>query len=105
MESERRAPSSAERRRIRAAEVHSVSSHSDGRFSRRIGPVWLSVAQLCHRWQLSRKTIYKFIDAGILPAWKVGPHLYRVAIKDVLRFEAELPPMRSEDHLSFPPND
>jgi excisionase family DNA binding protein len=105
MESERRAPSSAERRRTRAPEVRSAWAHSDGRFSRRIGPVWLSVAQLCHRWQLSRKTVYKFIDAGILPAWKVGPHLYRVAIEDVLRFEAELPSMRAEDHLSFPPKD
>jgi excisionase family DNA binding protein len=81
-----------------------VSSDSD-RFSRRIGPVWLSVAQLSRRWQLSRKTIYKFIDARILPAWKVGRRLYRIAIEDVLRFEAELPPMRSEGHISFPPKD
>lgn len=50
-------------------------------------PAWLTVAQLCLRWQLSRKTIYKFIDAKTLPAWKVGIHLYRVAVADVLRFE------------------
>jgi len=105
METERRALSSAERRRTRAPQVRSVSSHSDGRFSRRIGPVWLSVAQLCHRWQLSRKTIYKFIDARILPAWKVGPHLYRVAIDDVLRFEAEPRPMRSDGRVSVTPED
>jgi excisionase family DNA binding protein len=52
------------------------------------GPAWLTVAQLCRRWQLGRKTVYKFIDAEILPAWKVGGHLYRVAVADVLHFEA-----------------
>jgi excisionase family DNA binding protein len=49
----------------------------------------LTVSQLCRRWQLARKTIYKFIDAKTLPAWKVGTHLYRVAIEDVLRVEAQ----------------
>lgn len=60
------------------------------------GPVWLTVSQLCRRWQLGRKTVYKFIDAQILPAWKVGTHLYRVSIDDVLRFESRnrLPPNR-----------
>lgn len=50
-------------------------------------PAWLTVAQLCRRWQLDRKTIYKFIDADLLPAWRIGPHLYRVSVADVLRFE------------------
>jgi excisionase family DNA binding protein len=64
------------------------------RLGRRVDPVWLTVSQLCRRWQLGRKTIYKFIDAEILPVWKVGSRLYRVAIEDVLRFEAKnrLPP-------------
>jgi excisionase family DNA binding protein len=51
-------------------------------------PAWVTVAQLCQRWQLDRKTIYKFIDSKILPAWKVGAHLYRISIADVLRFES-----------------
>jgi excisionase family DNA binding protein len=51
-------------------------------------PAWVTVAQLCLRWQLDRKTIYKFITGKILPAWKVGAHLYRIAIADVLRFES-----------------
>jgi excisionase family DNA binding protein len=50
-------------------------------------PAWLTVSQLCGRWQLNRKTVYKFIVAKALPAWKVGSHLYRVAVSDVLRFE------------------
>ena len=66
----------------------------DPRVGRRVGPEWLTVSQLCRRWQLSRKTVYKFIAAEILPAWKVGPHLYRIAIDDVLRLEArnKMPP-------------
>jgi excisionase family DNA binding protein len=51
-------------------------------------PAWVTVAQLCGRWQLDRKTVYKFITAGILPAWRVGPHMYRIAVSDVLAFEA-----------------
>jgi len=51
-------------------------------------PVWFTVAQLSQRWQLDRKTIYKFIDCKILPVWRVGTHLYRVAVADILRFEA-----------------
>jgi excisionase family DNA binding protein len=61
---------------------------SDHRLGRGVGPEWLTVSQLCRRWQLSRKTVYKLIAAKMLPAWKVGSHLYRVAIEDVLRLEA-----------------
>ena len=49
---------------------------------------WFTLSQLSKRWQLGRKTIYKFIDSKLLPAWKASPHLYRVAVADVLRFEA-----------------
>ena len=69
-------------------------------------PAWLTVSQLGLRWQVSRKTVYKFIDAKTLPAWKVGTHLYRVAIADVLRFEARnrmfptvTSALRSRDHV------
>jgi hypothetical protein len=48
------------------------------------------VSQLCQRWQLGRKTIYKFIDSKVLPVWKASTHLYRVAVADVLRFEARI---------------
>jgi len=67
---------------------------ADHRFGRRVEPVWLTVSQLCRRWQLSRKTVYKFITAKTLPAWKVGTHLYRIKVDDVLRLEArnKMPP-------------
>ena len=81
MSQERRSYSSAARGRTHAvAAARSVTSDSR--------PAWLTVSQLCRRWQLGRKTVYKFIDAKILPAWRVGSHLYRVAVADVLRFEA-----------------
>jgi excisionase family DNA binding protein len=51
-------------------------------------PAWLSVEQVCNRWQLDRKTVYKFIDARVLPAWKVSRHLYRIALADVVNFES-----------------
>jgi len=86
MSRERRFPPSAERRYTYAPNPRSASA--DSRYlGRRIGPVWLTVSQLCLRWQLDRKTIYKFIDSKILPAWKIGNHLYRIAVEEVLRFE------------------
>ena len=62
--------------------------------SSRVGPAWLTVSQVSCRWQLDRKTVYKFIDAQILPVWKVGSRIYRVALEDVLRFEGRnrMPP-------------
>jgi hypothetical protein len=51
-------------------------------------PVWYTVSQLSRRWKLDRRTIYKFIDCRILPVWKLGSHVYRVAAVDILRFEA-----------------
>jgi excisionase family DNA binding protein len=59
-----------------------------------LSPTWLTISQVCRRWQIGRKTVYKFIDAEILPAWRVARRLYRVAIADVLQFEAQnrIPP-------------
>src|SRR2546427_4495879 len=100
MRREDRYPSSAARRRTEAR----VGASDSGRLGRRKGPIWFTISQLCRRWQLSRKTIYKFIDANILPAWKVGSHLYRIAVADVLRFEAanKLAAIRPADRGSFP---
>src|SRR6266513_1753408 len=81
--------SSAEPRPSYPPATYAIAPDPD-RFSR-LGPLWLTIPQLCRRWQLSRKTVYKFIDARILPAWKVGSHLYRVAIDDVLQFEQRPP--------------
>jgi excisionase family DNA binding protein len=105
MERERRSWS-AESRQAHAQVWRSVSSDL-GHLGRRIGPAWLTVSQLCLRWQVDRKTIYKFIDANVLPAWKVGSHLYRVGVEEVLRFEArnKVPAIRPERRASPTPED
>jgi excisionase family DNA binding protein len=102
MSRERRSPGTVERRQPAARAV--FDAH---RLGRRIGPAWLTIAQLCRRWQLDRKTIYKFIDAQVLPAWKVGERLYRIAVEDVLRFEAvnKLSEVLSDRRLSLPCDD
>src|SRR5439155_24383456 len=100
MRRERGFPSSAERRYTYGPDTRSAgpdtrSAGPDTRsaspdlsyLGRRTGPVWLTVSQLCRRWQLDRKTIYKFIDSKVLPAWKIGNHLYRIAVEAVLPFE------------------
>ncbi|PYR30288.1 MAG: hypothetical protein DMF92_09030 [Acidobacteria bacterium] len=93
MRRERGFPSSAERRYTYGPDTRSAgpdtrsASPDLSYLGRRTGPVWLTVSQLCRRWQLDRKTIYKFIDSKILPAWKIGNHLYRIAVEEVLRFE------------------
>jgi excisionase family DNA binding protein len=87
MRRERRSSGTAERRQTHGPAARSVAFDAH-RLGRRIGPAWLTISQLCSRWQLDRKTIYKFIDAEILPAWRVGERLYRVAVEDVVRFEA-----------------
>ena len=103
---ERRSPLSAERRQTHRPAPRSVAfdAHPLGR---RIGPAWLTISQLSRRWQLDRKTIYKFIDAEILPAWRVGERLYRVAVEDVLRFEAvnKISAVQSDRRLSRPRDD
>ena len=95
MARERNFRSSAVPRRSHARSERSLlSDPSPSRLGRRVGPAWLTVSQLCHRWQLGRKTIYKFINAKILPVWRVGSHLYRIAVEDVVRFEErnKIPP-------------
>jgi excisionase family DNA binding protein len=83
---ERRSHTSAARDRRQSTHARgSQSTHARGSDD----AAWLTIAQLCGRWQLGRKTVYKFIDAKLLPAWRVGRRLYRVAVADVLRFEAK----------------
>ena len=48
---------------------------------------YVTVAQLAEYWQVSRKQIYKQIDAGLLKAIRLGPRLYRIQTADALEFE------------------
>jgi excisionase family DNA binding protein len=47
---------------------------------------FVSVRELCQYWGLSRHELYKQIEAGTLPAVRLGPRLYRVRTADAVRF-------------------
>jgi excisionase family DNA binding protein len=48
---------------------------------------YVTVAELAEYWLVSRKQIYKQIDAGTLPAIRLGPRLLRIRTPDALEFE------------------
>ena len=48
---------------------------------------YVTVAELAEYWLVGRKQIYKQIDAGTLPAIRLGPRLLRVRTADALEFE------------------
>ena len=58
--------------------VRDLQSHSDP---------YLTVAELADYWLVGRKQIYKQIDAGTLPAIRLGPRLLRIRTSDARAFE------------------
>jgi excisionase family DNA binding protein len=48
---------------------------------------YVTVAELAEYWLVGRKQIYKQIDAGTLPAIRLGPRLLRIRTADALEFE------------------
>jgi excisionase family DNA binding protein len=47
---------------------------------------FVSIRELTQYWGVSRHELYKQIDAGTLPAVRLGPRLFRVRTADALRF-------------------
>jgi hypothetical protein len=39
---------------------------------------WVSVTRYCELYDVNRKTVYKYLDAGLLQSWRVG-RVLRVA--------------------------
>ncbi len=66
--------------------IANLATHSDK---------YVSVSQLADYWQVSRKQIYKQIDAGTLEAIRLGERLYRIRTTTALDFEkrARMRPM------------
>jgi excisionase family DNA binding protein len=60
---------------------------------------YVTVAELADYWLVGRKQIYKQIDAGQLPAIRLGPRLMRIRTKDAIEFERRAnmrrPPQRA----------
>jgi excisionase family DNA binding protein len=50
---------------------------------------FVTVAALAKYWAVSRKQIYKQIEAGTLTALKFGPRLLRIRTTEALRFEQD----------------
>jgi excisionase family DNA binding protein len=47
---------------------------------------FVSIRELADYWDVSRHAIYKQIDAGTLPAVRLGPRLYRIRTIDAIDF-------------------
>ena len=58
--------------------VRDLQSHSES---------YVTVADLAEYWLVSRKQIYKQIEAGALPAIRLGPRLLRIRTEDAREFE------------------
>ena len=48
---------------------------------------YVTVAELAEYWLVGRKQIYKQIEAGTLPAIRLGPRLLRIRTSDAGAFE------------------
>jgi excisionase family DNA binding protein len=65
---------------------------------------YVTTSDLAGYWRVSRKQIYKQIDAGTLRAIRLGPRLLRISTAEAIRFEdlAKMLPMsggRITSHL------
>ena len=48
---------------------------------------YVTIGELAEYWRISRKQIYKQIEAGTLPAIRLGPRLLRIRTVDAIEFE------------------
>jgi len=63
---------------------------------------YVTVAELAEYWLVGRKQIYKQIDAGTLPAIRLGPRLLRIRTADALEFERRANMRHSGSHKPEP---
>jgi len=61
---------------------------------------YVTVAELTEYWLVGRKQIYKQIEAGTLPAIRLGPRLLRIRTADARAFErsANMRATREDTH-------
>lgn len=51
---------------------------------------WLTVSQVCRRLAVPRRALFRMIDKGELPAYKIG-HWIRLRVSDVEAYERDHP--------------
>lgn len=63
---------------------------------------YVTVSELSEYWQVSRKLIYKQMEAGMLTAIRLGPRLLRIKTADAIEFEsrAKMPPAKLEERAT-----
>ncbi len=49
---------------------------------------YVTTGELAEYWRISRRMVYKQIQAGTLRAVQFGPRLWRVKVEDAREFEA-----------------
>src|SRR5580704_8743683 len=66
---------------------------------------YVTVGELAEYWLVSRKQIYKQIDAGTLRAIKLGPRLLRISTSEAIHFEqrANMHPPALQQVAATPP--
>jgi excisionase family DNA binding protein len=73
------APADENDERETPAELKDLASHPDP---------FVTTEALARYWCVSRKQIYKQIQDGHLPALRLGPRSFRIAVEDALAFES-----------------
>jgi excisionase family DNA binding protein len=63
---------------------------------------YVTIAALAEYWLVSRKQIYKQIEAGTLKAIRLGPRLLRIRTADAIEFErvAKMEVLQSDDEAT-----
>ena len=56
----------------------------------RPAPAWLTVTETCRRLGVPRRALFRLIDAGELPAYRIG-HWIRLKVADVEAYERQHP--------------
>jgi excisionase family DNA binding protein len=88
----------------RAVGTQKGKSHSQRKITNLLNhpEPYVTTSDLAGYWRVSRKQIYKQIDAGTLKAIRLGPRLLRISTTEAIRFEemAKLSPEPVEDSAS-----
>src|SRR5712692_235433 len=67
-----------QKKKVERRPLENLKSHSEA---------YVTIGQLAAYWLISRKQIYKQIEAGTLRAIRLGPRLLRIRTADAIEFE------------------
>jgi|SRR5207249_8405543 len=66
------------KKKVKRDRLQNLKSHREA---------YVTIGELAEYWLISRKQIYKQIEAGTLPAIRLGPRLFRIRTVDAVEFE------------------